>query len=114
MRGANDDRVPAIYLFYSGPRNGWVLVPWTTVHRLGLHPRMFSVFSRADESGIYVEELVDFPWFEKIFRTKTNERIVFFDITDEWEDIKKKAPARTYPLPKRMWVVDAGKVSGID
>lgn len=105
MDAANTNRVPVVFLFYTDTYHGWVHVPWETMNRLNYDTRNLSWWSRADESGAYLEELMDYPAFEATFLAKTNERIVFFDINGEGNDIRMKACGRGFARPPRLTLV---------
>ena len=105
LEPANTNRVPVVFLFYTDKYSGWVHVPWETFHRLGCDTKNLSWWSRADEGGAYLEELIDYPAFEAIFLAKTNERIVFYDILGEGEDVRMKACGRGFARPPRLTLV---------
>lgn len=105
MDAANTNRTPVIFLFYTGKYSGWVHVPWETIHCLNYDTKRLSLWSRADASGVYLEELIDYPAFEATFLAKTNKRIVCFDIHGEGDDILMKACGRGFSLPPRLTLV---------
>jgi hypothetical protein len=102
---ANTNRTPVVFLFYIGKYQGWVFVPWETMHRLNYDTKNLSWWSRADAGGAYLEELIDYPAFEAAFLAKTNERVVFFDIHGEEEDVRMKACGRGFAKPPRLTLV---------
>lgn len=105
MEAANTNRVPVVFLFYTDKYSGWVHVPWETMNRLNYDTKNLSWWSRADASGAYLEELIDYPAFEATFLAKTNEYIVFLDIHGEGEDVRMKACGKGFARPPRLTLV---------
>lgn len=82
--------------FYHSTSHGWGFVPWATIREAAICPTVFSSFSYADNSGVYLEEDCDFPLFEKLFLEATGKRIVFHDIVDAEEEIRMKDSITAY------------------
>jgi len=88
---ANANVPSTIFTFHSDPSHGWLFVPWAVIREVGIDTDVFTTYSYVDEKGMYLEEDVDGPMFEKLYTATTGKRIAFQDEASfELSDIRDK------------------------
>lgn len=88
---ANSNVPSTVFTFHSDPGHGWLFVPWSVIRDVGIDTDVFTTFSYVDEKGMYLEEDVDGPMFEKLYTAATGKRIAFQDEASfELSDIRDK------------------------
>jgi len=89
---ANANVPSTIFTFHSDPGHGWLFVPWAVIREVGIDTDVFTTYSYVDEKGMYLEEDVDGPMFEKLYTATTGKRIAFQDeACFEYSEIRDKA-----------------------
>lgn len=88
---ANSNVPSTVFTFHSDPGHGWLFVPWSVIRDVGIDTDVFTTFSYVDEKGMYLEEDVDGPMFEKLYTAATGKRVAFQDEASfELSDIRDK------------------------
>lgn len=98
---ANQNRKARAFNFYYDASHGWLFVPWAVLQATSINPNVFSEFSYADEEGVYLEEDIDFPLFDRLFSELTNQRIVLHDVEDMHGDVRWKKTIKVYLNEKK-------------
>lgn len=93
---ANQNRKARVFNFFYDASHGWLFVPWSVLQKTTINPNVFSEFSYADKEGVYLEEDIDFPLFDRLFSELTNQRIVLHDIEDMHGDVRWKKTIKVY------------------
>ena len=88
---ANANIPSTVFTFHSDPGHGWLFVPWAVIIDLGIDTDVFTTYSYVDDKGMYLEEDVDGPMFEKLYTATTGKRIAFQDEASiEYSEIRDK------------------------
>ena len=103
-----------LFSFFTDGRNGYLYVPFKDIEDMGLSPYSFTVMSRIDARGMYLEEEMDAQIFTEIYEQKGGFRVVLNEIYKESLTLRQKqnntvsAVERYWkerPIPNRLRVV---------
>ena len=79
-----------LFSFFTDGRNGYLYVPFKDIEDMGLSPYSFTVMSRIDARGMYLEEEMDAQIFTEIYEQKGGFRVVLNEIHEEPSALRQK------------------------